>query len=72
MECMLRIRLGPFSISNMAEMPVVPMRANMTGVGWFEWALRVNTTKAGDNVWGFAQCYELGYLKYANIFGVPS
>ena len=40
--------------------------------GWFEWALRVNTTNKGDNVWGFAQCYELGYLKYADLFGVPS
>ena len=44
----------------------------MTVAGWFEWALRVNTTNKGDNVWGFAQCYELGYLKYADLYGVPS
>ncbi len=45
---------------------------NVAAAGWFEWALRVNTSAAGVNVWGFAQCYELGYLKYADLFGVPS
>jgi len=44
----------------------------MSGAGWFEWALRVNTTASGDSVWGFANCYQQGYLKYADLYGVPA
>ena len=40
--------------------------------GWFEWALRVNTTVKGNNIWGFANCYQLGYLKYADLYGIPA
>ena len=58
------------------KMHSTPVSALMVAVrpvaGWFEWALRVNTTVKGNNVWGFAQCYQLGYLKYADLFGVPS
>lgn len=40
--------------------------------GWFEWALKVESTGDGTTVWGFARCYQLGYLKYADLSGVPS
>lgn len=60
-------------------MPLRPQNANLgadmsaaTGAGWFEWSLRVNTTVKGNNIWGFATCYQLGYLKYADLYGVPA
>ena len=43
-----------------------------SGAGWFQWALHLNTTVPGNNLWSFATCYRLGYLKYANLHGIPS
>ena len=45
---------------------------NARAAGWFQWSLRLNTTQSGNNAWNFAACYQLGYLKYANLYGVPS